>query len=448
MRWNLNKKRILPVLAVVGFHACVTTFVYLISKSALLPQLSPDSLVYQRQIAVLAGVLTMAGVAAWFFALLPLHIKLYTLCFVLFGWWGNLSILSFEPLNALYYLAILYLVFKLSEQVFKRTTGLLAAGIVGLWPSFLIHTTQPLRDPLFIMLALLFIFINLRWLTKDYSLRKALAVVAIGTVTEIVLWFTRSDMWEVMIAIAFVTCGMLIIKLSKERKAIWGNLVGAILLLVISVLIPRVALQFYAPAYHWAASYGVESLAKDDATADNNQSVELPVPDESKQIKSYLPARISRLRERFIISYPGAGSNIDTDVRFQSTADIIGYLPRAFVIGFFAPFPQMWFATGTQNGRIGRIIGGTETFCLYIIELMALIGLWHKRHQLAAWLLCVIPIMGMMALGLVVTNVGALYRMRFVFVMLLVILGSEGIRQTLRLISSKRSLSAVEIAAA
>jgi hypothetical protein len=107
----------------------------------------------------------------------------------------------------------------------------------------------------------------------------------------------------------------------------------------------------------------------------------------------------------------------------------------------------MWFATGAQNGRIGRIIGGTETFCLYIIELMALIGLWHKRHQPAAWLLCVIPIMGMTALGLVVTNVGALYRMRFVFVMLLVILGSEGIRQTLRLISSKRSLSAVEIAA-
>lgn len=444
---NLNIKRILPILALVGLHACVTTVVYLLSKTALFPQLSPDSLVYQKQITVLADVLTKVGVAAWFFALLPLHVKIYTLCFVLFSWWGDLSILSVEPLNALYYLAILYLVFKLSRLVFERATSLLASGIVGLWPTFLIHTTQPLRDPLFIMLALLFIFINLRWLTKDYSWPWAVAVVALGAVTESVLWFTRSDMWELMIAIAFVTCAMLGIKLSKARKVIWGNLVGAILLLVISVLIPRVALQFYVPAYTWAASYGVESLGQDDATADNNPSAVLPHPDESQQIKSYLPARISHLRERFVISYPGAGSNIDTDVRFQSTADIVGYVPRAMVIGFFAPFPQMWFSTGAQNGRIGRIIGGAETFCLYIIELMALVGLWHKRHQMGAWLLCVVSIMGMTALGLVVTNVGALYRMRFVFVMLLVILASEGIRQTLRLISSKRRLTVGEIAA-
>lgn len=447
MGWNLNIKRKLPILAVVGLHVCVTTVVYLLGRTALLPQLSLDSLLYQKQMAVLADVLMTLGVVAWFFALLPLHVKLYSLCFVLFGWLVGSPILSIEPLNALYYLAILYLVFKLSQQVFDRTTSLLAASIVGLWPSFLIHTTQPLRDPLFIVVALLFLFINLRWLTKDYSLPKALAVVAAGAVIDSVLWITKSDMWEVMIGIAFVTCVMLIIKLSKERKVVWGNLVGAILLLAVSVLIPRVAVQFYVPAYSWAESYGVESLGKDIAPAEDNHSAARSVPDESQQIKAYLPARISHLRERFISYYPGAGSNIDTDVRFQSTADIIAYLPRAMVIGFFSPFPQMWFATGAQNGRIGRLVGGAETLCLYVIELMALIGLWHKRQQLAAWLLCVIPIMGMTALGLVVTNVGALYRMRFVFVMVLVILGSEGIRQTLHLISSKRELSAGEIAA-
>jgi hypothetical protein len=92
----------------------------------------------------------------------------------------------------------------------------------------------------------------------------------------------------------------------------------------------------------------------------------------------------------------------------------------------------MWFAAGGQTGRLGRLIGGAETLALYIMELMALVGLYHKRRQLSVWFLFAVSITGAAALGLVVTNVGALYRMRCVFVILLVILGSEGIRQTLR----------------
>jgi hypothetical protein len=99
----------------------------------------------------------------------------------------------------------------------------------------------------------------------------------------------------------------------------------------------------------------------------------------------------------------------------------------------------MWVATGLQSGRLGRMIGGAETFVLYIIELMALIGLWHKRREPLAWWLFLIPLIGSLGLGLVVTNVGALYRMRYVFVMLLVIIGSHGFRQTLRCITSART---------
>lgn len=447
MGWNLRITRKLLIVAAVGLHVSVTVVVHMVGKTGLLPPFFPDSLMYQAQIVALASVLTDSGVAAWLFALLPLHVKLYTLCFALFDRWADFSIILIEPLNALYYLAILYLVFKLSSQVFDPETSLLAAVIVGLWPSFLAHTTQPLRDPLFIMIALLFLLITLRWLTKDYSLLDALAVVTLGAVTESVLWITRSDMWELMIAIAFMTCGALIVRMSKERKFVWGNLVGAVLLLVISVFIPRVAVQFYIPAYYWAASYGVASFDTGDAPAEDNNSSRPSVPDTPQQIKGYLPARIFKLRERFIISYPDAGSNIDTDVRFRSTADIIGYLPRAMLIGLFAPFPRMWFADGSQNGRPGRLIGGLESLALYVIELMALVGLWRKRRQLSAWWLGVVSIMGTTALGLVVTNVGALYRIRYLFVILLVILGSEGVRQTLRLISSKTGSSAGQVAA-
>jgi hypothetical protein len=52
----------------------------------------------------------------------------------------------------------------------------------------------------------------------------------------------------------------------------------------------------------------------------------------------------------------------------------------------------------------------------------------------------------MTALGLVVTNVGALYRFRYVFVMLLMIIGSDGIRRTLRCIAdARRGIAAKQV---
>ncbi len=135
------------------------------------------------------------------------------------------------------------------------------------------------------------------------------------------------------------------------------------------------------------------------------------------------------LRHRFIINYEGAGSNIDTDIEFHSAPEIVKYLPRAALIGLFAPFPNMWFETGSQNGKLGRIIGGAETLALYFFEAMAIIGLWHRRRVLLAWWLMLVALSGCVALGLVVTNVGAIYRMRYIFIMLIVILGIDGIRQ-------------------
>jgi hypothetical protein len=155
-------------------------------------------------------------------------------------------------------------------------------------------------------------------------------------------------------------------------------------------------------------------------------------------------ARISRLRENFTRAYPRAGSNVDLDVKFSGTADIIRYLPRAALIGFCAPFPKMWFATGSQTGRIGRVIGGVETFALYLIEAMALIGFWHRRREPAVWWLVIVSIVGITALGLVVTNIGALFRLRYLFVMLVVMLGADGIRVMLRYIAAARRRPAGE----
>jgi hypothetical protein len=86
----------------------------------------------------------------------------------------------------------------------------------------------------------------------------------------------------------------------------------------------------------------------------------------------------------------------------------------------------MWLHGGRQVGLSGRVISGFEMLLTYVIESMALFGLWSQRKNLSAWLLLVVIGLGALALGLVVNNMGAMYRLRYPFWVLMVILGANG----------------------
>lgn len=135
--------------------------------------------------------------------------------------------------------------------------------------------------------------------------------------------------------------------------------------------------------------------------------------------------------------YQNPGSNIDMDVEINGTADLLRYLPRAALVGFFAPFPNMWFASGKSVGVAGRLLSGVESLAMYAVEGLALLGLWRGRRQLSVWFLSLVAATGMIALGLVVVNVGALYRLRYVFLMLLFIPAAEGAARILDRLSKK-----------
>jgi hypothetical protein len=145
-----------------------------------------------------------------------------------------------------------------------------------------------------------------------------------------------------------------------------------------------------------------------------------------------LAARIGGIRRKFIVEYPSATSNIDTEVRFQDLGGFLRYAPRAVVIGFFAPFPDMWFVKKAQVGLAGRMFSGLETIAVYACEALAAFGLWRRRRHLPTWLLVLAATVGVASLGIVVVNIGTLYRLRYVFWMLVVILGVDGLMQLRR----------------
>lgn len=426
------------VAAAALLHLSVTVMVYLTGRLALFVNsfdvngigiFATDGYVYRAEAAALVKILTHDGIAAWLATAASFHVKLYSLSFAVLSPLFGANILSAEPLNLLYYVSILILVFKLGQEVFDRRVALLATFLVALWPSFLLHTTQLLRDQLFIGAILLLILIYAKWLKKAYPWRRGLVMGVAGGIGIALLRSTKSNTWELVIAILFLGAGFVIVRQLREKRARGGNLIGLALMLLLTISVPQI---FPEPATHMDPPI-IRALAeKDPSLIDAVLPDKADLPPEPPMPGWEVPwARIAFKRARFVSTYPKAGSNIDADVQFTSLGDSIRYVPRAVVIGLFAPFPRMWFEPGDLVGVRGRLLSGAETLIMYGIELLALIGLWQWRRSLSVWLLASVAMLGMTALGLVALNVATLYRMRYSFWILLIILGAAGAAQIL-----------------
>jgi hypothetical protein len=422
---RLRLSRLLTAAALI--HILAVIAINVIGRYGLLPNtfdrygigisFAVDSAHYRKyDIPALINLFERDGLLAWVKDSTTFHVKLYSIFYGLAGGWLGDTTLAAEPLNLAYYLLILVFVFLLGREVFDRRVGLLSAGLVALWPSLLLHTTQLLRDPLFIASVLALLYVCAVLLNRKCSWKRAFALALGGAAAANIIWLIRSQMWEVLISISLLTlCLMLLRFWLKKPPALW-NLLGCLLLLVIMLGLPQLGrrLNLY--------SYPANVMIVREQAGGRQEIVyvhRLPPG-------SSLPARISYLRAGFVTSYPGAGSNIDKQVEFKSIFDIVLYLPRAAAIGFLAPFPNMWFVNGPQVGFAGRVLSGAETLLMYAIELLALVCLWRGRRHLTAWLLFVAAGAGVIALGLVVSNIATLYRMRYAFWMLLIILGVKG----------------------
>jgi Dolichyl-phosphate-mannose-protein mannosyltransferase len=446
------------LLAAAVLHLALTITIALAGRFALLSSLFDengisgafafDSFLYRRKSVELVDALMRGSFSDWFYAPLPLHVKIYSLSFAVLSPLFGFTMLSVEPLNLLYYLLILVLVYKLCAEVFERRVALLAATAIALWPSFLLHTTQLLRDPLFIVAMLLLLLVITRWLLREHTLRRGLAEGLAAAGASAVVWLTRYNMWTVIIGITLVGVTFLIVRQWRSKVWLVGNIAGALVLLVALALVPSVVGRFLQPDSFFSPNQAALRVLP---------STFVPCPDEGRSGEqtslqqpqgawSRLRARadgavasLSKLRRRFITSYFDAGSNIDPCVKLETVGDLLRFLPRATANGFFAPYPDMWLKSGSSVGLSGRLLSGVETLLMYLIELLAIFGLWTGRRRLPVWLIALSAVGGIISLGLVVVNVAVLFRLRYFFLMLLIVLAAGGVRQILSLRNSKRS---------
>ena len=416
---TVKNRRYIALAAAAIFHLIFTFSVFSVGHFGLAPQkfdrdgigeFARDGHFFKPAMDELVKLLRGGHVSSWISSGDDLHVKIYSLAALLFEPFVGSNILAIEPINLLYYLSLLALTFTLANILSGERAAWLAAAIVGLWPSLLLHTTQLLRDPLILTCLLALFTILALTLKQRLKWRQAAVVVVVGVAAIYIVWQTRPEMWLLVAAFIFLAAALSLLKAAVTRKLLAINFLAVALLATCAIAMPRPIVGVLS-----------RPLTNDSPIVD-------PADPPNADGVYNTPAlwyRIAFARRKFILHNASrSGSSIDGDVLFRSTLDVVRYVPRALEIGYFAPFPSMWVRPGYNVGLAGRIMSGVEMLVTYLLEVLACFFVWQNRTHFTSWFLAIVTAMGALALGLVITNLGTLYRMRYPFWILLVVMGS------------------------
>src|ERR1043166_8796439 len=244
----LNSTSIRYLILAAAVHVALTIAVFLAGHFQLLPNtfdqngtgltFAIDGASYQRVASGLADDLQTNGVAAWFADKAPFHCRLYSLSFATFGRLLGHNILGAEPLNLFFYLAILSCIYFLGRELFNERAGSIAATIVALWPSFLLHSTQLIRDPISIACFLALVLLLTMLLSREFASRASVATGVGGAVIVTMFWLVRPNTWNallVAVALAFV---LLISRMVRRKRFMIGNTIALLVIIAAVLLVP------------------------------------------------------------------------------------------------------------------------------------------------------------------------------------------------------------------
>jgi 4-amino-4-deoxy-L-arabinose transferase-like glycosyltransferase len=416
------------LLLAAAIHITLTLAIFLVGHFQLLPNVidqhgtglsfAIDGDSYRTIASQLATQLQMHGFSAWLAFKAPLHSRLYSILFATIGRLLGHNILAAEPLNLVYYLGILSCVYFLGREIFNTRAAMLAAAIVAVWPSFLLHSTQFIRDTFAIGCLLALLFVLTLVLRRELSLPAAAVAGLAGVAATTLFWVLRGNMWNVVVVAVIITIVFLVWRIFRVDKLLLPNLIVILLVLTAMLMVPSRLESTALPGVRPPAT----PLAIPAATQHPGVFREVR---SNEGILSLLLKQLGQRRAAFS-RYSAGESNIDSDVALRTSDDVVRFLPRATVIGFFAPFPRMWFQSGSY-GSAGRLLSGAETLVMYFLYVAAAVCVWRNRRRIEMWLLFLVATMGTIGLGLVVVNAGALYRLRYVFWIMFIIMAAESL---------------------
>lgn len=142
----------------------------------------------------------------------------------------------------------------------------------------------------------------------------------------------------------------------------------------------------------------------------------------------YVPTALSRLASKIVIVrggfydevYTSSGSTIDREVCITSFLGLVAYIPRAMQLGLLAPFPAQWIKSGSHGGGVSRLIVGLEMTFSYVALFVLICYGRRLFNRPEFWMLLPFAVSMIVLYALIIPNLGALHRMRYGFLMILV----------------------------
>lgn len=411
-------------------HSAISLMLHFLGNYQIFPSmihrggiLTGDAPLYVKKCAILSQSLLAGDWRFLFAGGEQIHVRLYTLSYAILSPVFGDSALSFELANFPLFLLAVFLIYKIGETCFDKSVGLIAGVLFLLFPTMLAHFSQPLRDPLAICLFLLLFLLLAKVLKNILDLPKAILFFFAASAAFFLLWLTRENMLPIFLGFVGLTFCLYALWNFRQLQQNKYNFLMLSALLAACLLMPVYLSRFLPNPYIFLPANAEEMERLKEGT--------FKVEEYRKFLKeNEVPGYLETLnvnRHKFHSFYREAGANIDDDVLFRSPLDVILYAPRAVQIGLFSPFPAMWFDAGRDVGRAGRIIAGAETLISYILMIFALVAFFKLRRNIFAWQIFLTVVFAGFVLGIGVVNLGALYRLRYVFWCLLIVLAAKGI---------------------
>lgn len=303
------------------------------------------------------------------------------------------------PLNAgMFALAAVSLYGIYTSFATKRLAFLAILPFV-MFPSAALIYGQIHKDVFSIAGTLLIVFVWVQFVQRAESgWRGVLGRVMLTALACLLVWIVRPYLVQPLMAASVLAALLLVSMTGRGRGVAWWC--GILLCLLVQAGFNQLPSASSVPVAAPVAPVAPAAPA-------------LPMP----PAPTYLDRAVSKIDSTRVgfIGSAQAGSNIDTDVRFGSLADLLSYVPRALQVGLLAPFPSMWVGKGVSSGSGAmRFISGTEMVVSYVLLIgvgLLLYGL--KVNRPAVLVAILIALVLILVLALVVCNVGALYRMRY-----------------------------------
>jgi hypothetical protein len=454
----IERKPLLTIVGLLAFHIFVACLMSWIAHTSFLSHLhgglsttainqpglwnfARDSILYHNETAPFINAINSGDWSKWwsgeFGSIIinetHMHVKWLALLYWLTG---EENPLLFEIINSVTWVTSVVLIFLTARLLFPQNKVIAYLSTAFLFfPSFLLSSTQLLRDPLY---TLGFCFTILGWVAifhKDYQWKGVFSIIIGFYLVTGLRPYTGPIMTT-----SFISCTIIFIL----RKNIALYPAATMLLGILFVFYqPDIRKKTHPTSLDQSKEITVP-LATHNTVANLQDFVQdiLDTPKEKVRsnnrvsaeslislINDHLVSPLNYYRKALLSVSYNSKSTIDTGVQFINIKELISYLPRAVQIGFLSPFPHHWISPGTETGLIGRVLAGLETLIIYAI-FIGFVSAFFIGMEIFKPLAPVLIFSGLMIvlLGLVVPIAGTIFRMRQGLFIPIFILGVYGLQ--------------------